>query len=304
MLPTIPERGVRTGIAMITPVRDEEHYIAQMIESVLSQTAQPDVWIIVDDGSTDSTSDIIARYAKHHPFIKQIRLPQRSSRNPGGEHVISYALSSLVLVEIEFIARFDADLILDQHYLANLLAEFRADPCLGIAGGGLYIVRQSSWELEECPDYHVRGALKMYRCRCFCDIGGLTSGIGWDTIDEIRAWIKGWRTRSFFQYRVVHRRPTGTAIRSSQIYWQRGKAEYYTWSHPLFVVGKALKLLRDTRSVVNSLSFLTGFIAAYVHRLSRLQDPVFTAARRNQQWKRLVCAMRLQHYSFQLSDIR
>ena len=200
-------------------------------------------------------------------------------------------LERLDLSKYDFLARFDADLAFAPDYFVRLFDEFLADPKLGIVGGGLYIEKDGGLELEKAPDYHVRGALKLYRRECFEQIGGITTRIGWDTIDEVYAWTKGWKTKSFFQYKVIHRRPTGEGVSAGHIYWQRGKAEYYTWSHPLFVLGKSFKIAIESRSLKKSGSFLASFISCYWKKENRLQDPVFARTRRTQQLRRMSSAI-------------
>lgn len=282
----IKERG-RPCYALVTPVRDEEQYIGAMIESLLKQEILPKRWIIVDDGSTDRTPEIVDSFARLNPFLELIRLPAREHRAPGGESAITHAFDRLSFSEYDFLARFDADLVFESDYIARILGEFNTDPTLGIAGGGLYIEKDGCVQLETVPEYHVRGALKMYRRECFEQIGGITTRIGWDTIDEVYAWTKGWKTRSFFSYGVIHRRPTGEGIRASHIYWQRGKAEYYTWSDPVFVLGKAMKIAHSCHSLTKPASFLAGFISCYMNADERLQDPKFVRARRTQQLRRI-----------------
>ena len=273
-------------IALVTPVRDEGKYIAAMIESIIDQCVRPKKWIIVDDGSTDTTCDIVRAYARKNSFISLIQLPPRTERRPGGENAIAHALRCINLDDFEFIARFDADLRFDCDYLARILDEFAADPSLGIAGGGLYIMQGGELRLERAPSYHVRGALKMYRRECYKAIGGLTTQIGWDTIDEVTAWTKGWKTVSFCNFQVLHCRPTGQGLRAHRVYWERGKADYATWSHPLFVAAKALKLTVKAAGPASAACFLAGFLWCYVMRRGRLIDQKFTKTRRRQQWER------------------
>jgi len=271
-------------IALITPLRDEEGYIEEMIVSIVKQTIQPAKWLIVDDGSTDKTPAIVKSYCQQFEFIELLELPARSERNPGGEGAIAYALQRLDLSQYDYLARFDADLLFEDNYFVRILEEFNRDPKLGIAGGGLYIDRNNKLMLERAPEYHVRGAVKMYRCECFGQLSGLGTDIGWDTIDEVYAWSRGWRTRSFFDIRVIHRRPTGESLHASRIYRERGRAEYLTWSHPAFVLLKSLKIAMG--SPVNSRYFLSGFLHSYKMRQLRLVDPEFKRTRRSQQLAR------------------
>lgn len=297
--PTIPgmaadAESTSLRYAMVTPVHNERKYIVAMIESVLGQTIRPVKWVIVDDGSTDGTAELVATYAKRYDFIELVRSPRREERLPGGEGAIQQALHRLEPLDYEFLARFDGDLIFESGYIEQILREFMRDPQLGIAGGGLYIDKRGQLELEIVPVYHVRGALKMYRRDCFKQIGGLTTRIGWDTIDEVYAWTKGWRTRSFFQCRAIHCRPTGFGMRATRVFWERGKAEYYTWSSPLFVLIKTAKIVARDLSPFKALSFLIGFLSRYAIRESRIQDPSFVKTRRKQQSSRLLSVLHLR----------
>jgi biofilm PGA synthesis N-glycosyltransferase PgaC len=272
---------------LVTPVRDEEQYIGAMIDSILAQEVLPSRWIIVDDGSSDRTPEIVSSYARQTGIIELIRLPARQNRQAGGESAITVALEQLGFSDYDYLGRFDADLVFEPDYIAQVLSEFERDPELGIAGGGLYIDKHGRKTLERVPDYHVRGAVKMYRRECFQHIGGLRTHIGWDTIDEVYAWCRGWKTRSFFQYRVYHRRPTGGRVGASLIYWARGKAEYYTWSDPVFALAKTIKIAITEFPGPQALAFLAGFLSCYLRNEDRLQDSTFVYTRRHQQRRRM-----------------
>ena len=276
----------RPRIALITPLRDEERFIEALMVSIVNQQVRPEKWLIVDDGSTDKTPAIVQKYCREYPFIELLQLPPRSDRRPGGEGAIGVALRNLDLSSFDYLARFDADLLFESDYFARMLHEFSEDPRLGIAGGSLYIERDGQLIPEKAPEYHVRGALKMYRRECFEELGQLGTDIGWDTIDEVYAWSRGWRTKSFGDAKVIHRRPTGGGIAANRIFRERGRAEYLTWSHPGFVLLKAVKL--SFKSPPNALSFFSGFVRSYTSRSARLQDPKFRHTRRAQQWDRML----------------
>jgi poly-beta-1,6-N-acetyl-D-glucosamine synthase len=255
-----------------------------MIVSIVKQTIHPAKWLIVDDGSTDKTPAIVKSYCQQFEFIELLELPARSERKPGGEGAIACALQRLDLSQYDYLARFDADLLFEEDYFGRILDEFNKDLRLGIAGGGLYIDQNKKLVLERAPEYHVRGAVKMYRCECFEQLCGLGTDIGWDTIDEVYGWSRGWRTRSFFDIRVIHRRPTGESLHASRIYQERGRAEYLTWSHPVFVLLKSVKIAMG--SPANGRYFFNGFFHSYKMRHFRLADPEFRRTRRNQQLAR------------------
>ncbi len=281
--PTAP----RVRYAVVMPVRDEEQFLEGMIESVLAQSILPRKWIIVDDGSTDRTPEILDKYARSYSFLEVVHLPARMRRAPGGEDAVGHAIRLIDWSQYDFLARFDADLVFESDYMRQLLIEFEKNVQLGIAGGGLYVRRKGTLELERVPQYHVRGALKVYRRECFQQIGGLCGGIGWDTIDEVRAWINGWTTKSFFEYKVIHCRPTGSGISASRLQKERGRAEYLTWSWPPFVAAKALKVALTTRSILLPCCYVGGFLSCYLRSQKRIDDPQFVRARRHQQRRRL-----------------
>lgn len=272
---------------LITPVRDEEGYIGAMMESIAAQTVKPNRWIIVDDGSCDSTPAMIAEFAKIHPFIELVALPQRNERHAGGEGAIPCALSKVDLNAIDYLARFDADLVFPADYFERILQEFDRDPKLGIAGGSLFIEKDGEREFEDNPEFHVRGALKMYRRQCFQDIGGLTPQFGWDTIDEVMAWSKGWVTKSFATPHVLHRRPTGQGTQAMKLFRLRGQAEYLTWSHPVHVAVKAAYIAWKELSLVKPACYLGGYFENIIKRPGRIEDAAFTRARRKQQMDRI-----------------
>jgi glycosyltransferase involved in cell wall biosynthesis len=274
--------------ALITPVRDEEKFIGEMIESIAAQTVPPARWIIVDDGSRDRTPEIVAEYAQRIPYIELLRRPPRESRAPGGEAAVPEAMRRLNLPEYDFVARFDADLTFPRDYIARILDEFARNAHLGIAGGELDILQRGRLIPEKSPAYHVRGALKMYRRQCLQEIGGLHSQIGWDTLDEVLAWSRGWTTQSFPAMRVLHRRPTGTGIAAGRVYSERGRAEYLTWSHPLFIAVKTMKIGCAELSILKPAAFLRGFVSCYLRREARIQDRAFVRARRSHQMRQIL----------------
>jgi len=273
---------------LISPVHNEEKFIGRLIESIASQTVLPAHWVIVDDGSTDSTPEIVRAYAEQYEFIELICLSKRTDRKPGGEGAIQQALKVVQSYPHDFLARFDADLEFCPDYIERILGEFSKDEKLGIAGGGLYVEKNGGLVLEKVPNYHVRGGLKMYRRECLEQIETLYPCMGWDTIDEVCAWKYGWKTRSFAENRVIHKRPTGEGLSARKISWHQGRGEYYTWSHPLFVLLKAVRVA--TASPIRALYFLRGFLECYLKHEERLRDPDFKRIRRKQQLRRLLSA--------------
>jgi len=201
-------------IVAVTPVKNEESYIKETINSVVNQTVKPKVWIIVDDGSTDNTSQIVEEYTKKHHWIKLISIDNKSETRAGGSKVVKAFYTGLRSINtngFEFIAKLDGDLILPPNYFEKILNEFERYPLLGICGG-IILNKFSEQELKEekVSSFHVRGALKMLRKKCWDQIGGFKEIWNWDGLDVMEAQFKGWITKSI-NVPVLHLRPTTKA---------------------------------------------------------------------------------------------
>ena len=66
---------------LVTPAHNEAALIERTIQSVIAQTLLPRRWIIVSDGSTDGTDDIVRRYQAGRPWLELVRLPPRTTRD-------------------------------------------------------------------------------------------------------------------------------------------------------------------------------------------------------------------------------
>ena len=199
---------------IVTPARDEERFIEKTIQSVVSQTILPQEWVIVDDGSTDKTKDIVLHYAREHDWIRLLKLPDRGKRELGAAVVnaFNYGLRNTRTIDYEFLCKLDADLTLPPNYFEFLFDRFRENPCLGITSGCTYIQSGEKLIWERTYERHSRGMMKLYRRKCFEDINGLVSELGWDMIDDYKAQMNGWQTRNFKRLKVIHHRPMGTSI--------------------------------------------------------------------------------------------
>src|SRR5271166_3066755 len=120
---------------LITPARNESQFIELTIKSVVSQTVRPIKWVIVSDGSTDGTDDIVKKYAADHPWIELVRMPERRERHFAGKvHAFNAGYAKVRDLDYDVIGNLDADITFDEGYFDFLLREFAASPRLGVAG--------------------------------------------------------------------------------------------------------------------------------------------------------------------------
>jgi biofilm PGA synthesis N-glycosyltransferase PgaC len=274
---------------VITPARDEAEHLERTIRSVVAQTVQPAQWIIVNDGSGDETGEIIDRFARQHSWITARHRRNRGYREPGGGVVKTFydGYEQIHVQDWELLVKLDADLSFDPNYFERCILEFERDPKLGIGGGAIYHEVNGHLELEKNPAFHVRGATKMYRRACWETLGGLVQAPGWDTIDELKANMLGWSTRSFLDLRVSHSRFTGAAEGAWRDCIKNGRANYVTGYHPLFMSLKCLRRLVKRPYLFGSIGLMWGFVSSYWNGSPRIEDPRLLRYTRDQQLRYL-----------------
>jgi len=277
---------------VISPVRNEEEYLRTTIQSLVSQTRRPALWIIVDDGSTDKTGEIIDTAASRHGWIRVVHRQDRGFRRAGGG-VMEAFHDGLKLIESrpwQYLVKLDGDVTLEPDYFERCFAHFAAEPRLGIAGGLVCNQVNGTLRAESGgdPPFHVRGATKIYRYECWQAIGGLMPVTGWDTLDELKANMCGWSTRTLRDVKLVHHRPAGGAYGTWPNWVKNGYANYVAGYHPLFMVAKCAKRFFEKPYMIGALGLFTGFLSGYIKRAPQAGDPSLVRYFRRQQMQRLL----------------
>lgn len=275
---------------VITPVRDEEAYLKKTVDSVISQAMQPVEYILVNDGSRDRTGEIIDAYCREHAWIRAVHRSDRGYRKWGGGIIEAFyaGYKALNCQDWEFMCKLDGDISFDPGYFAGAIRKFQENPRIGIGGGVLYHYRNGQKILDsKHPRFHVRGGVKIYRRRCWEDIGGLWVGPGSDTVDEVKANMLGWATMSFGDLHLIHHRPTGQSWGRWGGMVKDGRIDYVYGSHPAFLTAKVLVRLFRRPYIVGSLALAYGYIAAFYQRCPRVNDPALIRYLRKQQLARL-----------------
>ncbi len=272
----------------ITPARDEEKLLPGVIASMTAQTLRPERWIVIDDGSTDASGDMLDQAAMRHPWIDPKHLPVRRERMAGGESILMQFLPEREWKDYDAILRIDADISFKPDFCELLATEFKRDPALGIAGATLFEPEASAWREIRSPRFHTRGAVKMYSRECFKAIGGLSSGLGWDTLDEASAMMLGFKSRSFRHIRAYHHRPQGAAGGYLRGHIAAGRAAYNVGYHPLFLMIRAAKHGLAWPPVVGGVFLLGGYVEGYLRRNRKIASPELIKFIRKQQLRRLL----------------
>jgi glycosyltransferase involved in cell wall biosynthesis len=277
---------------LISPARNEEAFIEKTIQSVVSQTARPVRWVIVNDGSTDGTGRIIGRYAALHEWIEVVNMPERRDRSFAAKvHSFKAGYEKVKTLDHHIVGNLDADVSFDSDFLEFLLARFNEDPRLGVAGtifreNGGYSSATDSFEGQN----HVSGGCQLFRRECFEAIGGYVpqkaGGIDWIAVTTAR--MIGWKTRSFREKSFFHHRSLGTAERSRLASaFSYGEKDYYLGGHPLWELFRVAYRMSKRPYVVEGLAVGLGYLWACVRRIHRPVSPELMRFHRKEQMRKL-----------------
>ena len=213
---------------IIIPAYNEEQFLSRTLDSIAKQEVLPQQLIVVNDGSTDATPEIVRAYAEQYSWIKLANNEKKEKRSAGAKVVRAFYLGyGAIDVDYDFLVKLDADIELPANYFRRLFEMFQANPRLGIAGGMITTLKNGAWAYEHFSDRdYVPGAFKTYRRKCFEAIGGLRRSIGWDTVDELIARFHGWEVEVDSSLQVRHHRVLGTETGSLRVRAKAGRAMY------------------------------------------------------------------------------
>jgi hypothetical protein len=268
---------VNNSFVLLTAAKNEAMHIGHCIESVLRQTRLPSKWIIVDDGSTDTTAAIVSAYSAKHPFITLHSNCNRGKRSFGAQYrAINTAYTLLREMAFDFVAIQDADIVLPEaDYFKAVLNAFEIDPKLGIAGGYIYEASGSRWlpRKSNSPD-SVAGAVQVFRRLCYEQVGGyhpLLYG-GEDWLAQIEAKRAGWKVASLTNLRVHHHRPTSSAGGRLRGVFRLGLRDASFGSSPTFEFLKCARRVTEPPVIVSAVVRAAGYL---YYRLAR-NEPLLT----------------------------
>ncbi len=266
-------------LLIITPCRDEAQFCRGTLNSVIRQTIHPVMWVIVDDGSTDETPNILTEYEETHAFIKVLRRENRGKRAVGSG-VIEAFYAGLELVNLDhfnFLCKLDLDLELPRNYFEILIGRMSQDPWLGTCSGKSYIVHPKTGQLisERIGDEMSVGATKLYRVDCFREIGGFVAEVSWDGIDCHQCRRLGWVAQSWdeSELRFRHLRQMGSSDHSlfkGRLRWGRGK--WYMGSSLLYVTAVSLYRMTERPYLIGGLGILLGYLKSMLTGMPRYED--------------------------------
>ena len=252
------------------------------LDSMVAQSEPPTLWVIVDDGSTDETPQILAEYAARHDWIKVVPKPDRGHRavGPGVIEAFYAGLETVDTGAFTYLCKLDLDLDLPEGYFAGLMDRMEADPRIGTCSGKPYMRRGGELVSERRGDEMSAGMTKFFRRSCFEEIGGFVHEVMWDAIDCHKARQMGWRAVSWDvpELRFEHLRPMGSSQLS--IYEGRrrhGRGQFFMGSDPLFYLATCVFRMAEPPYVLGGLAMLQGYLGAWMRGARQLEDPELIA---------------------------
>jgi glycosyltransferase involved in cell wall biosynthesis len=275
---------------LVTPARNEAQFIEATLQSVCAQTVLPRRWVVVSDGSTDGTDDIVKRYAAQHDWIEYVRRPPQTERHFAAKvRCFNTGYERLQGLEYDVIGNLDADITFEKDYLQFLLARFAENDRLGVAGTP-FVEDNVQYDYRFTNVEHVSGACQLFRRRCFEEIGGYqpVKGGGIDWIAVTTARMKGWKTRTFLEKVCHHHRPMGTATSSPlRAFYKLGQQDYFLGGHPLWQGFRAAFQMTRRPYVAGGILLMAGYLGAALRGVEKPVPPELVSFHRREQMQRL-----------------
>jgi poly-beta-1,6-N-acetyl-D-glucosamine synthase len=280
-----------SSFVIVSPARNEAQFIELTLQSVVAQKMRPMRWVIVSDGSTDGTDEIVQRYAFDHPWIRLVRTPERQKRDFAGKvHAFNAGYAEMQDLDFDVIVSLDADTSFDPEYFSFLLEKLEADSALGLVGTPFQELTGQVYDYRFVSIEHVSGACQVFRRECFEAIGGYTPirGGGIDLVAVVSARMKGWRTRTYLEKVCIHHRPMNSAMnRGLKLKFKWGQSDYRLGGHPVWQLFRCTFQMRKPPYVVGGFTTLAGYCFAMMQRHPRSVSPEFAEFRGKEQLERL-----------------
>ncbi len=280
-------QGTPRCYAVLSTVRNEEDYIGLTADSLIGQAVAPTVWLLVDDGSTDRTAEIIAERSCLVPWIRLVRLDESSGSNRCSRVMRAFLFGYGQLDgDFDFVVKVDGDVSFDPDHLEHLFRHFDDDPRLGIASGSYTEPAGRGWVVQDMKPGYAMGAVRVYRAECLDSVvaamsveGGpaaqcpagpedtvRTVPMSWDSIDHLYAEDAGWETRSFPELVVVHHRTEGARTHVLKGQFEQGLVSYAMGYHPAFALGRGVRKMAEYPYLVAGVAQTAGYLWGAVGR--------------------------------------
>lgn len=271
-----------TEYTVVTPVRNEPENLVRLSKCLAGQSLRPRAWMIVDTGSDDETLRVVRELVAEHDWISSAVSSAKGGPTRAHAIVHGFRVGVGALADVpDVVVKLDADVSMQSDYFGRLVGAFESDPELGIASGTCYERTGGNWEQRHVTGAHVWGASRAYRRECLEVVSPLEERLGWDGIDEIKAALNGWRTRTLLELPFYHHRREGEREGPRLRAWMTvGDASHYLGYRPDYLIIRALNYARRDPT---ALAMIFGYVVAALRRAPRCPDTEVRSFVRGQQ---------------------
>ena len=212
---------------LVTPAHNEADNVQGLVDCVAASTLRPDLWVVVDDRSTDDTA---ARFEAAKGDLPLLVVPSGTSGGYMGfrySEVVRAGIDAARgrLGDLAFFGILDCDIRFQPDYWASLAGVLRADPELGIVSGALCSPDERGRMVIEGGQRIdlPRGGLRLTTGACFSAIDGFARSRAPDSVATVRAKTAGWRTALLEEHIAWSVRPTDSRGEDESGWESRGR---------------------------------------------------------------------------------
>lgn len=263
---------------IITPSKNEASNLPHIISSINKQTVLPVLWVIVNDGSTDSTSDILNSANQKYPYIMSITLgphPRDLGAHyayvckKGFDFATEYCYKNNIIYS--YISIVDADMILEPTFFEKILLEFLKNNSYGIISGGVHQFANNQLIIENTCDNLPRGGCRVWNKRCFEETDGYQITICPDSVSNVKAMLRGWSLLQLKNAVAIQTRPTSGAEGLLKGFKNNGKFAYCLNKHPLLVFINVVNYIFK-KSPLIAVAYLYGYLDSVISKPTKVSD--------------------------------
>ena len=263
---------------LVTPAKNEEENLPKLVQSIAQQTLKPLIWVIIDDGSTDNTYNIIKEAQEEYNWIKGIQLekyPRDLGKhyayvcNRGFDFAIEYCKARNI--NYDYIGNIDADMIVKPEFFEELIRKAQKNPKLGIFSASVCSIIGHDLFLETNREDLPMGSPRLWKRECFEETGGYPLSYSADSVSNVIAKLSGWELKIFSELKAIQTRRTGSAEGLWKGYMIYGISAYFRNYHPLFVLTKGLKYLCE-RPFYAAIAYLYGYFSSVLRRMDKIDN--------------------------------
>ena len=267
---------------LVTPVRNEEDNIPDLIESVRNQSITPLLWVFADDNSTDATAHLIKQAMKQIDYIHYIKSGEvlqyghssyaRTVR-AGFSFAVNYALKKGIAYD--YLGLIDADAVPEKTYFEKLIHALQTSEKLGIVSGQLYLVKKGKHKPENLGN-RPRGAARFYKRQCYEEIEGFPNCPSPDAVSDIKAELREWQISRVMSAKCIHKRKSLSEAGVWYRYSDNGKSAYYLNYHPVNALLTGMYITMTNTRFYCGVAYLLAYFKALLRKDEQYHDAEIT----------------------------